>query len=421
MFGFDGGRRRVGLSTLIGAGALALLIPIGIPLGPAQAATRNLVANPSVEKRAGARPAGWLKVASGSNTRSFKYVTGAAPSGRRFVRTQISRRSTGYAGWTFAPVRVVGGASYNYSDHLRSNVRTGLRARIVTTSGKVNYRTFAPAARSRAWKSSGISFTLPRDAAKLSIERLLTSPGTLDLDNARLTLRALPRRTSAPQPKPAPAPATGPIVSVTLDDGAASQYTNGRSVLAANGIAGTFYLVSGFLDNPGFMTRAQARELKAAGHEIGSHTVNHANLAQLTPARRTQELAASKKALEAAFGPIRTFAYPYGSYNAAVQAETITYYQTARTTDGGLNARGSINRGQLKMRYVTKDTTAATVTSWMREAANAGAWTILVYHGIGPSGDEQTVTPAQFSAHMAAVKSSGLRTATVSAAYDAMT
>ena len=41
---------------------------------------------------------------------------------------------------------------------------------------------------------------------------------------------------------------------------------------------GTFYLISGYLGHNGYLTRAQAHTLDAAGHEIGGHTVSHPSL-----------------------------------------------------------------------------------------------------------------------------------------------
>jgi peptidoglycan/xylan/chitin deacetylase (PgdA/CDA1 family) len=210
------------------------------------------------------------------------------------------------------------------------------------------------------------------------------------------------------------------LVSVTFDDGQVNQYDNARPVLAANGIPATFYLISAYLGSGAYMSAAQARTLQAAGHEIGSHSATHANLTTLSGDRLTAELAGSKTTLEASFGPIRSLAYPFGAYNDAVAAAAAQVYQTARTTDGGVNVPGSVDRARLRMRYVTSGTDAATVAGWMSEAANAGAWTILVYHGVDTTGGDYSVTPAQFAAHMAAVKASGLRTLTVSDAYAAV-
>ncbi len=421
----------------VGLAGAAVLAGALVPVTMAQAATaRNLVPNSSVEQRSGSKPTSWLQIASGSNDRKFAHVRGGAKSGRYFVRTSITKRSSGYAGWSFAPVAVSPGATYAYADALRSNTSTTLRARMVSRTGAVSYRTFAAAPRTSSWKTAGVTFTLPKDTVKLSLERLLTSPGVLDVDTASLVLRrpaskpapvpAPPNPAPAPvpaptTPAPAPVPATGALVSITFDDGLLNQYNNARPVLAQNGFPATFYLISTALTWNGYMNVAQAKAMQSAGHELGSHSATHANLTQISADQLSAELAGSKATLEAQFGTIRSLAYPFGAHNSTVVAEATKIYQTARTTNGGVNMRGAINRGQLTMKYVTNTTDAATVTSWMNEAASSGGWTILVYHGVEEGGGVYSVTPAQFASHMAAVKNSGLRTATMSAAYDAMT
>ena len=55
------------------------------------------------------------------------------------------------------------------------------------------------------------------------------------------------------------------------------------------------------------------REMVQLGHEIGSHTLSHADLGVLGPAEARMELGDSKKLLEDTLGrPVRWLAYPYG-------------------------------------------------------------------------------------------------------------
>ncbi|MDR0345974.1 MAG: polysaccharide deacetylase family protein, partial [Nocardiopsaceae bacterium] len=64
------------------------------------------------------------------------------------------------------------------------------------------------------------------------------------------------------------------VVSLTFDDGDADQLTAAR-ILHAHGMAGTFYIITGAVGTPGYLTVAQLRELARAGNEIGGHTVSH--------------------------------------------------------------------------------------------------------------------------------------------------
>jgi peptidoglycan/xylan/chitin deacetylase (PgdA/CDA1 family) len=63
------------------------------------------------------------------------------------------------------------------------------------------------------------------------------------------------------------------------------------------------------------------RELAARGVEIGSHTVSHAHLPQLSDEELARELAESRQHIEAELGrPCRFLSYPYGEDDARVHA-----------------------------------------------------------------------------------------------------
>jgi peptidoglycan/xylan/chitin deacetylase (PgdA/CDA1 family) len=64
------------------------------------------------------------------------------------------------------------------------------------------------------------------------------------------------------------------------------------------------------------LTWDEVREMAALGHEIGSHTVTHADMAQVPVEQARVELVESKKTLEAQLDrPVRWFAYPFGGRN----------------------------------------------------------------------------------------------------------
>ena len=81
-------------------------------------------------------------------------------------------------------------------------------------------------------------------------------------------------------PAPPPLPFRPTAVSLTFDDGDASQYGTG-SLLAAHHQRGTFYINSGAIDahEAGAMTWAQVGSLAADGNDIGGHTRTHVNMA----------------------------------------------------------------------------------------------------------------------------------------------
>src|SRR5690606_24950883 len=73
------------------------------------------------------------------------------------------------------------------------------------------------------------------------------------------------------------------VVSLTWDDGYDHQ-APAAAVMNAHGMAGTFFVNSGNIGDPGFLTKAQLDSLAANGHEIGGHSLNHYDLTTLPAA-----------------------------------------------------------------------------------------------------------------------------------------
>lgn len=205
------------------------------------------------------------------------------------------------------------------------------------------------------------------------------------------------------------------MVSLTFDDGWLSHSNLVAPALASRGWNATFYLMSGWIGTFPYLSGAQAQALHAAGHEIGGHTITHADLVTLSPSERTRELTQSKADLEALIGaPVTSFASPYGSFNASVLAEISSIYASHRTVFSGLNTPGAVDRHQLLVRNVLSNTTAVQVQGWLAQARTAGAWLILVYHDITATPQTYDSTPADFAAQLDVVAASGLPVVTVS-------
>lgn len=109
-----------------------------------------------------------------------------------------------------------------------------------------------------------------------------------------------------------------PIV-ITFDDGNVDNYIHAFPIMKKYGFVGVEYLVVNYIGKDGYMTTDQIRALLAGGWEIGSHTMNHANLVTSQPEQRLYEIHASFKSLEREFGfSALTFAYPFGSYDCGL-------------------------------------------------------------------------------------------------------
>jgi peptidoglycan/xylan/chitin deacetylase (PgdA/CDA1 family) len=128
-----------------------------------------------------------------------------------------------------------------------------------------------------------------------------------------------------------------PIV-LTFDDGYLSHYEHARPTLKALGWPGVLYLEGKNIDPKVGLSRHQVRSLIAAGWEIGAHTLTHPDLTTVGADQLQQEVAGSRRKIQRLFHqPVRTFAYPAGRYNAAVEAAVkAAGFDTATTTDPGI-------------------------------------------------------------------------------------
>lgn len=150
-----------------------------------------------------------------------------------------------------------------------------------------------------------------------------------------------------------------PVV-LTFDDGYESVYTQAFPVLRAVGWPATLFLIVDRLDTPGYLTDGMVREMVAAGFEVASHTLSHADLRTLGPARLRRELADSRARLQERFGvPVLTLSYPAGAFDDAVAAAARRAgYLLAVTTRPGL-ARPDAPYALDRVRVSRGDTVAA--------------------------------------------------------------
>ena len=127
-------------------------------------------------------------------------------------------------------------------------------------------------------------------------------------------------------------------VALTFDDGYADAFSQALPALQAHGMVATFYIVSGFVGQPNYMSWDEIRALHAAGMEIGSHTVTHSDLTTLGLDQVRAELTGSRDAIAAAIGaPVVSFCYPSGRFDGDVAAlAQEAGYLSATTTMPGL-------------------------------------------------------------------------------------
>jgi peptidoglycan/xylan/chitin deacetylase (PgdA/CDA1 family) len=123
-------------------------------------------------------------------------------------------------------------------------------------------------------------------------------------------------------------------VALTFDDGYMDAATHALPLLRERGFVATFYIVHGFVGQPGYMGWEELRTLRDAGMQIGAHSLNHLDLTTLAPGAAAAEIGASGEQLAAALDvPITSFCYPAGKFNSATRAQVAQAgYRSAVTT-----------------------------------------------------------------------------------------
>jgi peptidoglycan/xylan/chitin deacetylase (PgdA/CDA1 family) len=126
-------------------------------------------------------------------------------------------------------------------------------------------------------------------------------------------------------------------IAVTFDDGWRSQYNNALPVLTKYKIPATFYIYTGVIGSPAYMTWDDLHTLVDLKMEIGGHTKTHPRLTKINPSKLDEELVQSKQVLEKNLHVhVSDFAYPYGNYNdAIIKAVKEAGYTSARTSNKG--------------------------------------------------------------------------------------
>ena len=168
----------------------------------------------------------------------------------------------------------------------------------------------------------------------------------------------------------------GRVVVITFDDAFLSVYQNAMPILDQYGFSATNYFVVNEIsgqnnwDSPNAkrapcMNLEQTQKWLDHGHEVGSHTLTHPHLSQLSNDDAFIEINHSKQKLETALGiNISSFAYPYGDENADIRKmiNEAGYSNAVTTRRGRANAhnnafelpRHSVRRNDTILHFLVK-------------------------------------------------------------------
>lgn len=151
------------------------------------------------------------------------------------------------------------------------------------------------------------------------------------------------------------APLPSRPVMITFDDGWGEHMSIARRFLDPCGMPTVFFVYTGAVGAPGYLSWSDAKALGAAGHEVLSHTVSHPNLQQVPDARLASEMRDSRARLEQELGhPVECIAYPFGLRDGrVVKAAADAGYRLAVLADGpgATDASPALELPRWKMAY----------------------------------------------------------------------
>lgn len=257
-----------------------------------------------------------------------------------------------------------------------------------------------------------------------SVSPTATTTYTLSCDGAGGSVsKQVTIGVSATTPTPPPPTPTQPgqfaqgMVSLTFDDSWLTQYTNALPVLQAAGLKGTFYLTSQPIQQAwtGFMTPTQAKDIANKGHEIGGHTVTHADLATLSKTKINTEIKSSKNYLKNITGQtVVSLAYPYGSYTNTVKTLTKNAgYTSGRGVEYNTHNLTSTDKYAMKSQCIETTDSIASIKARIDSAQANKEWYILCFHEVMNNGDQWSTTPARLQEIVDYIKSTGIKVVTV--------
>ena len=219
----------------------------------------------------------------------------------------------------------------------------------------------------------------------------------------------------------APAAQAAPTttVSLTFDDGNADQM-QALPIMQQAGVNGTFYIISGVVGAPNYLTADNLKTIAGAGNEIGGHTVDHPDLTTVPSDEAIRQICDGRVALTNMGFKVTSFAYPYAALNPTVETDVKNCgFNSARGLGDIASAHSEAGVTDLAETTPPADPydlkavdeidntwTLAQMEDVVTKAEAAGGWVIFTFHHIcsGTGCDSLSITPTDFTSFVTWLK-----------------
>lgn len=393
-----------------------------VRLPPAAGTGANLVPDPGL---AGPQPGAtdsWSPYASGEST--VESGRGVDKDGG-FLWTRVANYQSGEAKWQYPPVPVTTDRYFEFRATYRSEREVDVVAEFELADGGRSFHNLATVPPAGEWTALSEAFQIPPGAKAAMVTVVSHGDGTTGVRGYSLT----------DVTKPGPLRWGQPMVSITFDDGWQSVYDRALPLLDKYNFKSTQYVNASSIETPNFVTAAEVQQMHQAGHEIAAHSYEHVDLTSIGTDRLDEELRKSEETLAAAGLGTDDLAPPYGRSDPQVDWYASKYFNVVRGTDDGINTRQNLEPHDLKVLYVTDETTPDTLAEALAETSRINGWLIIVYHQIAApastgtqehvmaadrgtiSADRSTITSDVLAAQLQLIADSGIEVQPVAQAF----
>lgn len=371
----------------------------------------NLIPNPGLAGPRPGAPGSWSPYTSGTS----KVTSGLSEDENgSFLWTRIANYQGGEAKWQYRPVPVTAERYLEFGATYQSERDVDVVAEFGLADGGRVFHNLATVPPAGEWTKITEAFQVPAGAITAMVTLVSHGDGTTGVRDYSLTDAT----------RPGPVRWKQPLVSITFDDGRQSVHDLALPLLDKHGFASTQYVNAGAIETPGFMTAAELGQMHEAGHEIASHGYGHVDLTSIGVERLEEELRKGKESLAAAGLDPENFALPFGRTDPQVDWHAGTYFETVRGTRSGINTRQNLDPQDLKVFYVSSQTTQESLAKALAQASLANGWLILVYEQIqdpastATGADGSTVGSDALAAQLQLIKDSGIAVQPVARAFE---
>lgn len=195
---------------------------------------------------------------------------------------------------------------------------------------------------------------------------------------------------------------TEPLISFTFDDFPDSALTVGGEILREHGVAGTYYVSLGLLDQDAptgrICTAEHVAEVVAQGHELGCHTFDHCDAWETDSGRFEESLLANAQALRRLLPYTRfaTMSYPISAPRPGIKQRAERWFTACRGGGQTLNI-GAVDLNYLRA-FFLEQARDSPDSIWEIVDRNTieGGWLIFATHDVSAQPTRFGSTPEFF-------------------------